>query len=84
VNFAGGYRVSWATALGGFSREVFEDNVKKWGGDHIIDPELVPGVLFINRRFDGSGAQLVDIAPTILAAFGLEKGPSMEGRSILA
>ncbi|MGH7709685.1 MAG: alkaline phosphatase family protein, partial [Gemmatimonadaceae bacterium] len=53
VGFSAGYRASWTTALGGIPGELFEDNVKKWGGDHIIDPSLVPGVLFINRTFDG-------------------------------
>lgn len=83
VNFAPGYRVSWSTALGGVPAGLFEDNVKKWGGDHIIDPSLVPGVLFMNRPFQGERANLLDLAPTILAALGLPKGPAMEGESLL-
>jgi predicted AlkP superfamily phosphohydrolase/phosphomutase len=83
VNFAEGYRVSWATALGGVPRGLCEDNTKKWGGDHIIDPTLVPGVLFMNRLFDGSAAGLTDLAPTILAALGVPKGPAMEGKPLL-
>jgi predicted AlkP superfamily phosphohydrolase/phosphomutase len=84
VNFAEGYRVSWATALGGVPACLCEDNVRKWGGDHIIDPALVPGVLFMNRAFDGNAAGLVDLAPTILAALGVPKGSAMEGKSLLA
>jgi predicted AlkP superfamily phosphohydrolase/phosphomutase len=84
VNFAPGYRVSWSTALGGIPAGLFEDNVKKWGGDHIIDPSLVPGVLFMNRPFRGERASLLDLAPTILAALGVPKGPAMEGESLLA
>src|SRR5262249_7987191 len=53
VNFAEGHRVSWTTALGGVPAGHFEDNCKKWAGDHIIDPCLVPGVLFMNRAFRG-------------------------------
>lgn len=83
VRFAGGYRVSWATALGGVPREQFEDNVKRWGGDHIIDPALVPGVLFMNRPFDTSDPSLLDLAPTILAALGVPKGGAMEGGSLV-
>jgi predicted AlkP superfamily phosphohydrolase/phosphomutase len=83
VNFAEGYRVSWATALGGVPEGLFEDNVKKWSGDHIMDPVLVPGVLFMNRRFRGAKAALVDMAPTILAALGVPRGPVMEGDSLL-
>jgi predicted AlkP superfamily phosphohydrolase/phosphomutase len=84
VNFAPGYRVSWDTALGGVPRELFEDNVKKWGGDHIIDPDRVPGVLFMSSAFDAGSPGLVDMAPTILSAFGVSKGEAMEGRSLFA
>jgi predicted AlkP superfamily phosphohydrolase/phosphomutase len=84
VNFAGGYRVSWTTALGGIPDVLVEDNVKKWGGDHIIDPALVPGVLFMDRSFRGDGARLIDLAPTILAALGVPKGAAMEGGSLLS
>lgn len=79
VNYAAGYRVSWGTALGCVAAERLEDNTKKWSGDHIIDPELVPGVLFMNRPFRTSGARMIDLAPTILAALGVENSPEMEG-----
>ena len=82
VNFAEGYRVSWATALGGVPAGHFEDNRKKWSGDHLIDPALVPGVLLMNRPFrDDAG--LIDLAPTILAALGLKPTPVMEGGMLL-
>jgi predicted AlkP superfamily phosphohydrolase/phosphomutase len=84
VNFAEGYRVSWSTALGGVPASLFEDNCKKWAGDHIIDPQLVPGVLFMNRQFRGEDATLLDMAPTILDALGVPKGQAMEGESLLA
>ena len=84
VNFGEGYRVSWTTALGGVPGKQFEDNCKKWGGDHIIDPHLVPGVLFMNRRFDAEDATLMDMAPTILDALGVPKGSAMEGETLLA
>lgn len=83
VNFNAGYRASWSTALGGIPHGQFEDNVKRWGGDHIIDPALVPGVLFMNRPFRGDGARLLDLAPTILSALGVPKGEAMEGESLI-
>lgn len=83
VNFAAGYRVSWSTALGGIPEGLFEDNTKKWSGDHIIDPALVPGVLFMNRPFHQENPKLLDLAPTILQALGVAKGPAMEGRTLL-
>ena len=57
VDFAPGYRISWSSSMGSISESLFEDNVKKWSGDHIIDPEHVPGVLFMNRPFRGEGAR---------------------------
>jgi len=84
VGFAAGYRASWTTALGGIPAALFEDNVKRWGGDHIIDPALVPGVLLMNRAFDGSGARLVDLAPTIIRALGAVVPAVMEGRDLRA
>jgi predicted AlkP superfamily phosphohydrolase/phosphomutase len=83
VDFAPGYRVSWSSSMGGIAHGQFEDNTKKWSGDHIIDPDQVPGVLFMNRPFRGAGARLVDLAPTILASLGVSKGPAMEGESLL-
>jgi predicted AlkP superfamily phosphohydrolase/phosphomutase len=83
VNFAEGYRVSWGTPLGGVPAGLFEDNVKKWSGDHVIDPALVPGVLFMNRSFRSENPGLVDLAPTILAALGVPKGQAMEGKELL-
>lgn len=84
VNFSAGYRVSWGTPLGGVPAGLFEDNVKKWGADHVMDPNLVPGVLLMNRGFRGDHASLVDLAPTILEYLGLSKGPAMEGSSLLS
>jgi predicted AlkP superfamily phosphohydrolase/phosphomutase len=84
VNFSEGYRVSWDTPLGGVPQGLFADNVKKWGGDHVIDPALVPGVLFMNKKFSAEAPDLVDLAPTILNALGIQKGPEMEGSDLLS
>ncbi|HJU87091.1 MAG TPA: alkaline phosphatase family protein, partial [Gemmatimonadota bacterium] len=81
--FADGYRVSWETGLGGVPRGWFDDNLRKWSGDHIIDPPLIPGVLFMNRPFDARAPRLLDLAPTILEALGLPRGELMEGDSLL-
>src|SRR5262249_30739964 len=84
VHCAAGYRVSWESSLGGAPAGLFADNVKKWGGDHIIDPALVPGVLFLNRPFSPGGAALTDLAPTILDSLGVPRGAAMEGSSLLS
>ena len=82
VDFERGYRASWATSLGGVSAGHFEDNIKKWSGDHIIDPELVPGVLLMNRPYRQSGAGLADLAPTILRVARTPR--SRHGRTLSA
>jgi predicted AlkP superfamily phosphohydrolase/phosphomutase len=84
ANFAAGYRSSWGSSMGGVPEGHFEDNTRPWGGDHIIDPQLVPGVLFMDRPFRGDAARLEDLAPTILAALGAPRGPVMEGMSLLS
>lgn len=68
---ANGYRASWATALGGAPEALFEDNTRRWGGDHIMDPALVPGVLFSSRAIATATPSLLDLAPSILSAFGV-------------
>ena len=80
---AGHPRPYLLTGAGGAPAGAFEDNVRKWSGDHIIDPLLVPGVLFMNRPFRAAGADLKDMAPTLLDALGVPKGPAMEGDSLL-
>jgi len=84
VNYAPGFRVSWQTALGGMPRGVLEDNLRRWSGDHIIDPQAVPGILLMNRAAARAGADIRDLAPTILAHFGVAPHPAMEGKSLLA
>ena len=83
VHFAEGYRASWATSMGGVPEGLVEDNTKAWGGDHIIDPALVPGFLAMSQPFKKEGARLVDLAPTILGALGVKPGPAMEGETLL-
>jgi predicted AlkP superfamily phosphohydrolase/phosphomutase len=83
VNFMPGFRVSWQSALGGFSHSVFQDNDRFWSGDHIIDPEAVPGILLMNRPAAHDHSSIVDLAPTVLGYLGVAPGPAMEGKSLL-
>jgi predicted AlkP superfamily phosphohydrolase/phosphomutase len=88
VNFHRGFRVSWQSAVGGFANSVIEDNMRRWSGDHIVDPESVPGILFMNQRFkqnagNGAAPQIIDLAPTILNYLGVPVPQSMEGATLL-
>ena len=83
INFSPGYRVSWQSAMGGFSHCLFDDNTRRWSGDHIIDPEAVPGILFMNRPTLHNDATILDLAPTILRHLAVARGPAMEGKSLM-
>ena len=61
---------------------VFEDNQKAWSGDHCIDPRLVPGVFFCNRKVEAREPALIDIAPTALRLFGIDPPPYMDGKPL--
>jgi predicted AlkP superfamily phosphohydrolase/phosphomutase len=81
LGFDHGYRISWGSATGVVAGPLCEDNPKPWSGDHCVDPRLVPGVLFCNRRIDRDDPALIDIAPTVLRAFGVTPPPHMDGRA---
>jgi predicted AlkP superfamily phosphohydrolase/phosphomutase len=83
VNFNPGYRVSWQSAVGGFSNSLIEDNLRRWSGDHIVDPEAVPGILFANRALTSKSANIIDLAPTILNYLEVPVPQLMEGTAIL-
>ena len=82
VGYAAGYRTSWEAAVGKVSARVFEDNKKAWSGDHCVDPLLVPGVLFSNRKVQAQDPGIEDMAPTALDLFGIQPPAWMEGKSV--
>jgi predicted AlkP superfamily phosphohydrolase/phosphomutase len=85
VGYSRGYRASWATCLGDLTDEVLLDNDSAWSADHCADALEVPGVLFTNRPLRaGAAPSLVDLAPSILAEFGLPRPSGMVGRNIFS
>jgi bisphosphoglycerate-independent phosphoglycerate mutase (AlkP superfamily) len=78
-----GHRVAWESVTGGFSEEVFEDNLKAWSGDHDVCPDAVPGVIFTNRKIQAREPAIIDLAPTILDLFKVPIPRYMEGKVIL-
>jgi predicted AlkP superfamily phosphohydrolase/phosphomutase len=76
------YRAGWETVLGQFTSEVISLNIEPWSGDHCIDYTLVPGVLLSNKRIELASPSLTDIAPTILAEYGIAKPGEMVGQSV--
>jgi predicted AlkP superfamily phosphohydrolase/phosphomutase len=82
IGYSRGYRASWATCLGDLTDEILLDNDSAWSADHCADALEVPGVLFSNRPIRGQAPSLVDLAPTILAEFGLTAPAAMVGKNI--
>ena len=83
VGYQRGYRVSWETAIGRTTTDVFHSNKKAWSGDHCVDPSLVPGILFCNRHVENQNARLIDIGPTVLSMFGVDVPEYMDGKALI-
>ena len=79
IGYHKGFRHSWDCATGSVSKAVFTDNVKAWSGDHCVDPRLVPGVFFCNRKINTETPALMDMAPTVLDLFGVPAPAYMQG-----
>jgi predicted AlkP superfamily phosphohydrolase/phosphomutase len=80
IGYGEGFRASWDSVMGKVTTAIFEDNIKAWSGDHCVDPRLVPGVLFSNRKIADEKPALVDVAPTILELFGLGLRAHFDGK----
>lgn len=82
VGYNAGYRGSWETALGKITRTLLTDNAKRWSGDHCMAKEVIPGILFTSKRLGRLNPALYDLAPTILAEFGIDREPAMNGTNV--
>lgn len=79
IGYHKGFRHSWDCATGAVSKSVFTDNTKSWSGDHCVDPRLVPGVFWSNRKINTDKPRLMDMAPTVLDVFGVNAPAYMQG-----
>jgi predicted AlkP superfamily phosphohydrolase/phosphomutase len=79
------YRVGWQSTLGEVPKDVFEDNLKAWSGDHCSnDPSLVPGILFSSLPLRQDAQPFIgDLFPTTLALLGVPPVAGIDGRSLL-
>jgi len=82
VGYNRGYRASWKTVTGKMPEKLIEINREAWSGDHCVATHLVPGIVVTNRKIHVDDPTLLDLAPTILAAFGIEPPAQMKGRPL--
>jgi predicted AlkP superfamily phosphohydrolase/phosphomutase len=83
VGFNNGYRTSWQTALGGVPPDIFENNARKWSGDHCsFDPSITIGVLFSSIPIKSPNPRIIDILPSALTLLGIAPGAEVDGKNI--
>jgi predicted AlkP superfamily phosphohydrolase/phosphomutase len=96
VNFCPGFRVSWQSAVGAFANSLLQDNMRRWSGDHIVDPDAVPGICFVSQNPHPVAnnatrvghphsyfPSIIDLAPTILNYLKVPIPDTMEGTPLL-
>jgi predicted AlkP superfamily phosphohydrolase/phosphomutase len=84
VGFNRGFGNSDESTLGEITAEVLADNPSPWSGNHLMAPEVVPGVLLVNRPVKPGEYNLTDVTATILQSFGVAADAALDGRSFLA
>ncbi len=82
IGYNRGYRASTETVIGRLTHDWISDNLDAWSGDHCMAAELVPGIIFSNKKINSDDPKLFDLAPTILSEFNVEKNDDMVGKSI--
>jgi predicted AlkP superfamily phosphohydrolase/phosphomutase len=80
VGYNPGFRASWSSVTGTVMEDIFTDNTRAWSGDHCIDPRAVPGVFFCNKKVADEQLSIMDIAPTVLDLFGVDRPSYMDGQ----
>ena len=80
--FHAGYGCSEASTLGDITENLIEDNTRGFTGNHLMAPEVVPGILLVNRKLNTDGHDLTDLTVSLLHHFGLPPGEGMTGQSI--
>lgn len=75
IGYARTYRAANESAAGGLTENQVFDNLSAWSGDHCMDHEAVPGVLFTSRPLKKKATSLKDLGAALLAEFGVDGFP---------
>ncbi len=81
-----GYRSAKASTIGAVpALDSIHDNLNKWSGDHIgpFEESTLPGIIYCSEDLGLKEARIVDLAPTVLQFFDIEKPKEMDGKSLL-
>lgn len=84
IGYDVGYGASDQSTLGEIVELWIEDNTSRWSGNHLMAPEVVPGVLLTNRPVKASGYDLLDVTSTVLSHYNLPNGPGQSGESVFS
>ncbi len=84
VGYNSGYGNSDPSTLGRVTHDVLEDNLGgTFNGNHLMSPDVVAGVLLSNTPVRSGVHRLRDLTVEILARYGVEAGPGMDGHRVL-
>jgi len=83
VGYNKSYGCSDESTLGEITALTISDNESRWSGSHLMAPEVVPGILLINRKLSSGGHDLTDLTATLLSHYGISVLPDMTGEPIL-
>src|SRR5262245_5726631 len=91
VGYDSGYGNSDASATGRIPHELLVDNspanhggkLGTFNGNHLMHPDVVPGLLLSNKKLREGKFRLEDLTVEILHRYGIEKPESMKGNPVL-
>lgn len=84
VGYDRGYGASDTAALGQVQPKdpIVEDNKLRWSGNHLMAPEVVPGVFLSSRKLSPTEPCLYDVTATLLDHFSVKPTADMRGKSL--
>jgi predicted AlkP superfamily phosphohydrolase/phosphomutase len=84
VGFNAGYGNSDASSTGRIPHEILSDNMGgTFNGNHLMAPEVVPGILLTNGKVRPGVHALEDLTVEILEQYGLKPGDGQDGHRVL-
>ena len=84
VGFNAGYGNSDASSTGRIPHDILTENMGgTFNGNHLMAPEVVPGILLTNGQVRPGAHALEDLTIEILGQYGLQPGEGQNGHRVL-